>query len=251
MMSRSGLRVNCTLVSMSVFVCIHVMRVLLKQIRWLKVLVVHPHPLHTLAKTQVRQKLQPTCLHPHQWAQRAEKRQEGPRTKVHRDPGPLSSFVLKNGEVQEQLLLAARDIWDEPFHQKQSLELWVCRLQEGGGRREEKGEAVYKTKGTLCQINVEQTPHSSFRSAAAGGRGRAIKWRKKPLKLTWVTSVTAQRGPRGLPYGARLIICSGTTEGNPARTNSSASSAPSSTQRQHVSAFWLAVKVLSLTLCLN
>ncbi len=95
------------------------------------------NPLHTLTKTKLWQKLQPTLLRPHQWAQRAEKRREGPRTKVHCDPGPLSSFVLKNGEVQEQLLLAAQDIWDGPFHPKQSLELWVCRLQSCRGEEEE------------------------------------------------------------------------------------------------------------------
>lgn len=67
-------------------------------------------PLHS--NTTLRQKPRPTPLHPHQWAQRAEKWQQGPCTKVHWDPGPLSSIVQKNGEVQEQLLLAAQDIWD-------------------------------------------------------------------------------------------------------------------------------------------
>lgn len=78
-----------------------------------------------------------------------------------------------------------------PFTRKQSLELWVYGLW---GMRGVGG--VHKTKGTLCQINVGLTPHSSYSSAAGvdvGGR--------KPLKLTWVTSVTAQRSLRGVPCG--------------------------------------------------
>lgn len=51
---------------------------------------------------------------------------------------------------------------------------------------------------------------------------RAWKWGRKPLKLTWVTSVIAQRSPRGAPYGRSHIICSGITQRNPAGANGGA-----------------------------
>lgn len=175
-------------------------------------------------------------------------------TKVHRDPGPLSSFVPKNSEVREQLLLAARDIWDGPFHLKQSLELWVCRLQGCRGEEEEQegeeGGCIQNERHTLPDQRGADSPFI-LQISSRGGWGRVLKWRRKPLKLTWVTSVTAQRSPRGLPYGCRRIICSRITERNPTRANSNASFAPCSTQRQHISGFLLAVEVLSLTQCLN
>lgn len=40
---------------------------------------------------------------------------------------------------------------------------------------DEEGGGVYKTKGTLCQINVELTPHSSCRSAAGVGGGLQVR----------------------------------------------------------------------------
>lgn len=241
------LRLSYTLVC--VCICVHtcVCCSTDQQIRWLKVVSSAPRPLHTLTKTQVRQKLQPSCLHPHQWAQRAEKRQEGPCTKVQRAPGPLSSFVLKNGEVQEQLLLAARDIWDGPFHRKQSLEFWVC----WGGGRGGMGGTLSDQRGADSLVILQISSSRGKWVGGVGGWGR-IKWRRKPLKLTWVTSVTAQRSPGALPYGVGLIICSlKITERYPTRTHRRAGPAPCSTQRQHTAAFWLGVELLSFTLCLN
>lgn len=49
-------------------------------------------------------------------------------------------------------------------------------------RRRRRGEeAVYKTKGTLCQINMELTPHSSCRSAAA--EGGVLKVKEEAFKV--------------------------------------------------------------------
>lgn len=59
----------------------------------------------------------------------------------------------------------------------------MWKLQEGGGTREERTGGVYKTKGTLCQINVELTPHSSCRSAAAGGGGEGHKVKEEAFKV--------------------------------------------------------------------
>lgn len=54
-------------------------------------------------------------------------------------------------------------------------------------RRRRRGEeAVYKTKGTLCQINMELTPHSSCRSAAAAegeGGGGVLKVKEEAFKV--------------------------------------------------------------------
>lgn len=69
----------------------------------------HPHQNKTLAKKKEKKATANTSTPP-SMDTKSRKRQEGPQTKVQRDLGPLSSFVLKNGEVQEQLLLAAWDI---------------------------------------------------------------------------------------------------------------------------------------------
>lgn len=70
----------------------------------------HPHQNKTLAKKKEKKKATANTSTPPSMDTKSRKRQEGPQTKVQRDLGPLSSFVLKNGEVQEQLLLAAWDI---------------------------------------------------------------------------------------------------------------------------------------------
>lgn len=96
-----------------------------------------------------------------------------------------------------------------------SCECAGCRGWGGGG-----GGVYTKRKAHFARSTWSWLPiHPADQQQGWVG---VLKWGRKPLKLTWVTSVTAQRSPRGVPYGRSHIICSGITQRNPAAANSSA-----------------------------
>lgn len=152
----------------------------------------------------------------------------GPGTKVRRDPGPHSSFVQKNGEVQEQLLLAARGHLRRPSPPPSfspENKVWSCECAGFRGTRE---GCMYKTKGTLCQINAELTSPSSPIHPADQQRGWVGVWGRGPKVREEAFKVDVSHISHGTKESQRCTIW--TQPHPPLRSHSKE---PSSGQWQH------------------
>lgn len=140
------------------------------------------HSVHTLTKTTLGQKPQPTLLHPHQWAQRAEKRQEGSRHKGAPRPRSSLLFCAEEWRGPGAAAVGCTGTFETtlprppPFHQK--TKSGAVSVQAAGGRGRE--GCMYKTKGTLCQVNVELTSLSSPIHPADQQQGWVGVWRWGP-----------------------------------------------------------------------
>lgn len=147
------------------------------------------HSVHTLTKTTLGQKPQPTLLHPHQWAQRAEKRQEGPRRKGAPRPRPSLLFCAEEWRGPGAAAVGCTGTFETtppPPSFSPENKVWSCECAGCRGTRE---GCMYKTKGTLCQINVELTSPSSPIHPAdqqqgwVGVGGRSPKVREEAFKV--------------------------------------------------------------------
>lgn len=112
------------------------------------------HHQHTTETKAVANTWTPSSKGTKSW-----KKQGGFCTKVLRDPGPLPSFVQKNGVFLEQLRLSCMGhLSPGPFIREKD---W----NSPAGERSRGRVCI-----TLCLINVELTPHS------CGGRGEWWWW---------------------------------------------------------------------------
>lgn len=145
------------------------------------------HSVHTLTKTTLGQKPQPTLLHPHQWAQRPEKRQEGPRHKGAPRPRPSLLFCAEEWRGPGAAAVGCTGTFETtPPPLSPENKVWSCECAGCRGTRE---GYMYKTKGTLCQINIELTPPFSpihpadQQQGSVGVWGRGPKVREEAFKV--------------------------------------------------------------------
>lgn len=165
-MSHRGVDRRPALHNTCLYVC-----VLWKQIRWLKVLVplsAHPHQNNTQTKSDSQHFY--TLINGHK-----EQKNDGRGAAQRCTETPALSPLLcwRMARSQSSCCWLHGTFETTPFTRKQSLELWACRLQ--GMVVVGVGWGAHKTKGTLCQIKVERTAHSSRRSAAGVGGGLKVK----------------------------------------------------------------------------
>lgn len=181
------------------------------------------HSAHTLTKTTLGQKATANTSTPSSVGTKSRKTTGGARHKGAPRPrpsllfcaeewrGPGAAAVGYTGHLRRPL---------SPENKVWSCERAGCRGWWGWGC----GAVHTKPKAHFARSRWSWLPiHPADQQQGWEG---VLKWRRKPLKLTRVTSVTAQRSPRGGPYGRSHIICPAIAQRNSATANSSASVHP-------------------------
>lgn len=116
----------------------------------------------------------------------------------------------------------------------------MCRLQGRGGEGrgvcvEGGGGVVYKTKDTLCQINVELTPHSVCRSAGEGGGGLKVQEEAFKVDMSHISPITKESQRSTIWTQAHHLFHNHSKKSSP--NQSQLRLWLSSTQLQHMSRF--------------
>lgn len=135
-----------------------------RKIRWLNVPVPHLHPLHTHTKTKLWQKRKKKKSYSqHVYApingHKEQKTTGGAPNKGAARPGPSLLFCAEEWRGPGAAAAGCMGHLSLSFSPKNKV--WRCEWTgcTAGGVEKRRREAVYKTKGTLCQIDVELTPH--------------------------------------------------------------------------------------------
>lgn len=135
-----------------------------RKIRWLNVPVPHLHPLHTHTKTKLWQKRKKKKSYSqHVYApingHKEQKTTGGAPNKGAARPGPSLLFCAEEWRGPGAAAAGCMGHLSRSFSPKNKV--WRCEWTgcTAGGVEKRRREAVYKTKGTLCQIDVELTPH--------------------------------------------------------------------------------------------
>lgn len=135
-----------------------------RKIRWLNVPVPHLHPLHTHTKTKLWQKKkEKKSYSQHVYApingHKEQKTTGWAPNKGAARPGPSLLFCAEEWRGPGAAAAGCMGHLSRSFSPKNKV--WRCEWTgcTAGGVEKRRREAVYKTKGTLCQIDVELTPH--------------------------------------------------------------------------------------------
>ncbi|CAB1455480.1 unnamed protein product [Pleuronectes platessa] len=142
----------------------------------------HPHSPITLTNNRTQTKATASTSTPSSMGTKSRRTRGGAGTKVNGDPGPLRSFVQKNGEVQEQLLRLHGTFETAPFTTNTKSGA-VNQLQQQG-RPEERG------------------------GAGRGGRG-GVKVKEETFKVNVSHINQDTKETRSSAIWSRLVSCSG------------------------------------------